>query len=53
MKKKAPDPMSPSLDHILPLSKGGTHEPRNVQLAHLGCNVRKYNSGVDQLRLLP
>jgi 5-methylcytosine-specific restriction endonuclease McrA len=51
MKKKGPDPMSPSIDHILPLSKGGTHEPRNVQLAHLRCNERKYNCGVDQLRL--
>jgi len=38
-----PDPMSASLDHILPLSKGGSHVPANVQLAHLGCNVRKGN----------
>lgn len=53
MNKAGPDPMSPSIDHILPLSKGGTHEPRNVQLAHLGCNSRKNNTGVDQLRLLP
>lgn len=36
-----PDPMSPSLDHILPLSKGGHHILANVQLAHLACNVRK------------
>lgn len=36
-----PDPMSPSLDHILPLSKGGHHIMANVQLAHLSCNVRK------------
>jgi hypothetical protein len=34
---------SPSLDHIEPLSKGGTHELDNVQLAHLGCNIRKGN----------
>ena len=38
-----PDPMSPSLDHILPLSKGGTHTYENVQLAHLTCNVSKGN----------
>jgi 5-methylcytosine-specific restriction endonuclease McrA len=38
-----PDPMSPSLDHILPLSKGGTHTYENVQLAHLACNVSKGN----------
>lgn len=36
-----PDPMSPSLDHVLPLSKGGHHVMENVQLAHLSCNVRK------------
>ena len=38
---KWPDPMSPSLDHIQPLSKGGHHVLSNVQLAHLECNVRK------------
>lgn len=46
-----PHPRSASLDHILPLSKGGTHEPKNVQLAHRICNMRKYNIGSDQLRL--
>jgi 5-methylcytosine-specific restriction endonuclease McrA len=30
-----------SLDHILPLALGGTHEPANVQLAHRVCNSRK------------
>jgi hypothetical protein len=38
-----PHPLSASLDHIVPLSKGGTHEPANVQLAHLRCNIRKGN----------
>lgn len=36
-----PDPMSPSIDHIIPISKGGSHSYENVQLAHLGCNVGK------------
>lgn len=36
-----PDPWSPSIDHIKPLSLGGEHSLRNVQAAHLGCNVRK------------
>lgn len=36
-----PHPMSPSLDHTIPLAKGGTHERKNVQLAHLICNSRK------------
>lgn len=38
-----PDPMSPSLDHVLPLSLGGHHTMENVTLAHLSCNVRKGN----------
>lgn len=36
-----PDPKSPSLDHVLALSKGGIHDPSNVRLAHLGCNSSK------------
>ena len=36
-----PDPMSPSLDHVVPLSRGGAHVRSNVQLAHLSCNVKK------------
>jgi len=30
-----------SLDHIIPLSKGGEHSYANTQLAHLSCNLRK------------
>jgi 5-methylcytosine-specific restriction endonuclease McrA len=33
--------MSPTIDHILPLARGGTHEPSNVQAAHFGCNAAK------------
>ena len=36
-----PDPLSASLDHVVPLSRGGAHSLENVQLAHLSCNVRK------------
>lgn len=36
-----PAAMSASLDHILPLFHGGSHTLDNVQLAHLGCNMRK------------
>lgn len=36
-----PDPMSPSLDHIVPLARGGLHSRANAQTACLGCNVRK------------
>lgn len=40
-----PHPLSPSLDHVVPLSRGGAHDPDNVQLAHLSCNVRKGGGG--------
>lgn len=36
-----PDPMSASLDHVIPLSRGGGHLPSNTQCSHLLCNVRK------------
>lgn len=38
---KAPEPLSPSIDHIVPLARGGQHSYANTQAAHLGCNVRK------------
>jgi len=38
-----PHPMSASLDHVQPLSKGGTHTWENLQLAHLTCNLSKGN----------
>lgn len=38
-----PNPKRASLDHIIPLSRGGTHESGNVQLAHLSCNTSKGN----------
>jgi len=47
-----PSPMSKSLDHILPVSRGGSHERKNVQLAHLCCNKRIGAGGEKQLRLL-
>ncbi len=31
----------PSIDHVVPLSKGGEHSWNNVRLAHLGCNSSK------------
>lgn len=36
-----PDPQSASLDHILPIARGGTHSRANAQASHLTCNVRK------------
>ena len=30
-----------SLDHIIPISKGGAHTMDNVRLVHVSCNSRK------------
>jgi len=38
---KKPHPLSPTVDHIIPWAKGGTHDPENLQLAHYTCNCRK------------
>lgn len=37
----APHPNSPTLDHIVPLSRGGDHSAENAQLAHFICNSTK------------
>lgn len=36
-----PDPYSPSLDHVVPLARGGAHTYDNVQCTHLRCNLSK------------
>lgn len=47
-----PDPLSPSLDHIVPLSLGGIHDPSNVRVTHLRCNIKRGNRvGGEQLPL--
>lgn len=33
--------MYPTVDHIIPLSKGGSHTWDNVRLAHMACNAGK------------
>jgi len=35
------EPADATLDHIIPLSRGGPHTRANVQLAHRRCNSRK------------
>lgn len=50
--KAWPHPLSASLDHVIPLSKGGIHDPSNVKLAHLRCNVEKGNGGGNEQLLL-
>jgi 5-methylcytosine-specific restriction endonuclease McrA len=36
-----PHPESVTVDHIIPLARGGPHSYGNLQLAHLRCNSRK------------
>jgi len=50
-KLKFPHPMSATIDHIVPIANGGTHEPRNCQLAHFVCNSKKSNTQPDQIRM--
>ncbi|MBR6243849.1 MAG: HNH endonuclease [Ruminococcus sp.] len=39
---KFPHPMSPCIDHIIPVSKGGhPSDISNLQLAHMCCNRQK------------
>lgn len=40
---KYPNVRSASLDHVLPISKGGQHLKSNVQTAHFSCNAGKGN----------
>jgi 5-methylcytosine-specific restriction endonuclease McrA len=35
------NPSRASIDHVVPLAKGGTHTWCNVKLAHLRCNLSK------------
>lgn len=50
---KVPDPLAPTVDHILPMSKGGAHLYTNVQCACFQCNTRKgAGAANDQLRLV-
>jgi 5-methylcytosine-specific restriction endonuclease McrA len=42
--RRYPDPLSASLDHVLPLSRGGDHSRDNSRLAHLICNVKRGNA---------
>jgi 5-methylcytosine-specific restriction endonuclease McrA len=41
----------PSVDHIVPISKGGLHSWKNVRLAHRKCNLRVY--AVEQRHIQP
>lgn len=49
---KYPNPRSASLDHVVPMSRGGSHTYSNVQASHWICNTNKgARSAGDQLAL--
>ena len=48
-----PDPMSPAIDHIIPVSKGGHPcDINNLQLAHMKCNRDKSDKVVTKDSIL-
>lgn len=52
MATQYPDPQSPSLDHVVPLARGGEHTRANTQLAHFLCNSIKRDCGSPQQLML-
>lgn len=48
---RSPDPMSPSIDHIIPIAKGGHPcDISNLQLAHRACNRAKGTKIINDTR---
>lgn len=52
MDKAVPHPLAPTIDHVLPIARGGDDTRANVQLAHFECNWRKGDGGTQQLALV-
>lgn len=49
--QKYPHPLSPCIDHIIPITKGGhPSDIDNLQLAHWTCNRQKSDKLVDSKR---
>jgi len=42
----APHPLSVSIDHVVAIARGGTHDDANLAAAHLGCNIEKSDNDV-------
>lgn len=47
---RVPDPFAPTLDHVVPLSKGGSHTEGNIRTACFICNSRRGDRSVDEFR---
>lgn len=51
--KQVPHPRAATIDHLVPLAQGGTHEPANVATACFECNCIKSDGAAnDQLMLV-
>ena len=46
---KYPDPMSGTLDHILPVSKGGLDFASNLKPAHAHCNIKRQDKDATEV----
>jgi 5-methylcytosine-specific restriction endonuclease McrA len=45
MDLRHPNPLAPSIDHVIPLAHHGGNGDHNLQLAHLRCNLSKRARG--------
>jgi 5-methylcytosine-specific restriction endonuclease McrA len=43
------DPWMPTLDHVVPVSQGGTNALSNLRLAHRCCNSERGNTSLGKL----
>lgn len=50
--RPVPDPLAPTIDHLIPISAGGVDAPMNVATAHFLCNSKRGAHGIAQLRLV-
>lgn len=44
-------PEEVSYDHVIPLSRGGTHTENNIRITHLSCNLSKNNRLLEELKV--
>jgi len=52
-KLKHPDPMSKSVDHVVPYVESQDHSIDNLRLAHLQCNLSRGKKKADAVRVTP
>lgn len=36
------------LDHVVPISRGGTHDEKNLAMAHAKCNTEKHSKTLEE-----